>query len=211
MLPEELFLSLCRLQCPRPQLVLLGSRVLGAVQPTLAWGALLGPGRRRPSHAQSCMPTKENTLGVGFRRPSPPATQQVPGSQRQPGPALPDGERRALCENGLHCFPDQRLGLGLFVLCEERFLPLCRLQPPGARLVQLGRCGLGSQRPSLPRGSLLWIGLRRFCTPNPESPRRRTHWECLSGSGEPQQSSRAQGARGSPAQLCPTSSGGLGA
>ena len=162
MLPEELFLSLCRLQHPGDQLVSLGSRDLSAVQTTLALGALMGPGRRRPSHAQSCMPTKENTLGVGFRRPSPPATQQVPGSQRQPGPALPDGERRALCENGLHCFPDQRRGLGLFVLCEERFLPLCRLQPPGARLVQLGRCGLGSQRPSLPRGSLLWLGQKRF-------------------------------------------------
>ena len=162
MLPEEIFLSLCRLQPLGAGLVPLESRGLGAVQPTLAWGALLGPGRRRPSHAQSCFPRKENTLGVGFRLPSPQAKQQCPGCQRQPGPSLPDGERRALCENGLHGFPEQRRGMGLFVLCKERFLPLCRLQPPGARLVQLGRCGLGSQRPSLPRGSLLWLGQKRF-------------------------------------------------
>ena len=101
-------------------------------------------------------------FGGGFQASRPPAKQQGPGSQRQPSPALPDGERRAVCENSLHCFPEQRCGLGLFVFCEERFLRLCRLQPPGARLVQLGRCGLGSQRPSLPRGSMLWLGQRRF-------------------------------------------------
>ena len=104
MLPEELFLSLCRLQCPGPQLVLLGSRVLGAVHPTLAWGALLGPGRRRPSHVQSCFPVKENTLGVGFRFRRTPTKQQGPGSQRQPSPALPDGERRAGCETACVAF-----------------------------------------------------------------------------------------------------------
>ena len=162
MLPEEHFLSLCRLQRPGAGLVLFGSRDLGAVQPNLARVALLGPGQRRPSNAKSCLPTKEITLGVGFRLPRPPAKQQGPGSQRQPSPAFHDGEQRAVCKNGLHCFPEQRRGLGLFVLCEERFLPLCRLQPPGARLVQLGRCGLGSQRPRLPRGSLLWLGQRRF-------------------------------------------------
>ena len=162
MLPEELFLSLCRLQPPGAGLVPLGRRSLGTVQPSLARGALQGPGRRMPSHAQSCFHAKENTFEVGFRLGRPPAKQQGPGSQRQPSPAFHDGEQRAVCKNGLHCFPEQRRGLGLFVLCEERFLPLCRLQPPGARLVQLGRCGLGSQRPRLPRGSLLWLGQRRF-------------------------------------------------
>ena len=34
--------------------------------------------------------------------------------------------------------------------------------------------------------------------------------ECDSGAGNPQQSSRAQGARGSPAPLCPMESGGPG-
>ena len=147
---------------PRNSVGALGSWGLGAEWPSFAQAVLLGHGRRRPMHVPSCFPVKENTWGVGFRLRRPPAKQQGSGRQGQPSPALPDGERRALCENGLHCFPEQRRGLGLFVLCEERFLPLCRLQPPGARLVQLGRCGLGSQRPSLPRGSLLWLGQRRF-------------------------------------------------
>ena len=82
----------------------LGSRDLSAVQTTLALGALMGPGRRRPSHAQSCFPTKENTLGVAFRLRRTPTKQQGPGSQRQPSPALPDVQWRAGCLNGLRAF-----------------------------------------------------------------------------------------------------------
>ena len=55
------------------------------------------------------------------------------------------------------------------------------------------------------------LGAEGLRTPNPASPRRRTRWEWVSGSGDPQPSSRAQGAKGSPAPLCPKSSGGLGA
>ena len=65
----------------------------------LAQGAWLGPGRRRPSRAQYCFPAKENPWGVGFGGRRPPAKQQGPGSQGQPSPALPSGERRAGCEN----------------------------------------------------------------------------------------------------------------
>ena len=104
MLPEELFLSLCRLQPPGAGLVPLGRRSLGTVQPSLARGALQGPGRRMPSHAQSCFPKKENTLGVGFRLRRTPTNQQGPGSQRQPSPALPDVQWRAGCLKGLRAF-----------------------------------------------------------------------------------------------------------
>ena len=38
----------------------------------------MGPGRRRPSRAQSYFPKKENQWGVGFRRWRPPAKQQCP-------------------------------------------------------------------------------------------------------------------------------------
>ena len=55
----------------------------------LAQGAWLGPGRRRTSRAQSCFPTKENPLGVGFGRRRPRAKQQGPGSHGQPSPASP--------------------------------------------------------------------------------------------------------------------------
>ena len=67
-------------------------------------GALQVPGRRMPSHAQSCFPKKENTLGVGFRLRRTPTNQQGPGSQRQPSPALPDVQWRAGCLNGLRAF-----------------------------------------------------------------------------------------------------------
>ena len=136
MLPEELFLSLCRLQHPGDQLVSLGSRDLSAVQTTLALGALMGPGRRRPSHVQSCFPVKENTLGVAFRLRRTPTKQQGPGSQRQPSPALPNGERPAGCEKGLRCFPEQsRGGAGVcsprsfscpFADCRAQELGWCR-------------------------------------------------------------------------------------
>ena len=83
-----------------------GRWVPGVVQPSLARVALLGPGRRRSSHAQSCFPKKENTLGVGFRLRRPAAKQQGSGSQGQPSPALPDCERGAGCENGFRSVPE---------------------------------------------------------------------------------------------------------
>ena len=54
-------------------------------------------------------------------------------------------------------------------------------------------------------------GRRRPRAPTPASPPWRTRREWISGAGDPQQSSRTQGARGSPAPLCPLESGGLGA
>ena len=65
-----------------------------------------------------------------------------------------------------------------------------------------GRAWLGSH--------CLGLGAEGFRRPNPASPRRRTRWELVSGSGEPQPSSRAQGASGSPAPLCPMACGVLG-
>ena len=138
----------------------LGRRSLGTVQPSLARGALQGPGRRMPSHAQSCFHAKENTFEVGFRLRRTPAKQQGPGSQRQPISAFPDVQRRAGCENALRCFPEQRRG-GVVLLREECFLSLCRLQGPGTRLVPLGSWGLGADWPSFSRAVLLGHGRRR--------------------------------------------------
>ena len=89
------------------------------------------PGRRRPSRAQSCFPAKENPWRVGFGHRRPPATQQGPGSQGQPRPAFPSGERRPGGENGLRCFPEPRR-VGAVVCCPRR-LSLCRMQLPEAR------------------------------------------------------------------------------
>ena len=88
----------------------LGRCGLGSQRPSLPRGSLLWLGQRRFLHAQSRVPKKENTLGVGFRLRRTPTKQQGPGSQRQPSPALPDGERPAGCENGLRCFTEQRWG-----------------------------------------------------------------------------------------------------
>ena len=46
----------------------------------LAQEAWLGTGRRTSSRAQSGLPTKENSWGLGFGRWRPPAMQQGPGS-----------------------------------------------------------------------------------------------------------------------------------
>ena len=162
-------------------------------------------------HVPSCFPVKENTWGVGFRLRRPPAKQQGSGSQGQPSPALPDCERGAGCENGLRSFPEfWPVGAGV---CSPMSVscPLADCSPQ-----KLGWCLLGDGSSVLRcRGWLGWhcwgLGEEGLRTPNPASKRRRTRLKWVSGSGDPQQSSRAQGARGSPAQLCPTSSGGLGA
>ena len=97
------------------------------------------------------------------------------------------------------------------MLPDERFLSLCRMQGPGTRLVPLGRGVLVTARPNVARGHSRVLGVEGLRRLNAASPRKRTRWMLVSGSGEPQPSSRAQGARGSPAPLCPTASGGLSA
>ena len=104
------------------QKLVLGRHCVGtsALSGLAGWGAWLGTGRRRPSRTQSCFPTKENMLGVGFGCRRPRAKQQGPRSQRQPSPASPYAERRAGGENGLRCFPELRR-LGVVVCCQGEF------------------------------------------------------------------------------------------
>ena len=169
----------------------------------------MGRGPRRPSSAQSCFPAKENPSGVGFGHRRPPAKQQGPGSQGQPRPALPSGERRAGGENGLRCFPEPRR-VGAVVGCPRR-LSLCTMQLPEARFGPSVRRGLGDDRPRWLWGHGWGVGPEGLRAPNPASPPRRTRGEWVSGIGDPQQISRAHGARSSPAPLCPLESGGPGA
>ena len=74
-----------------------------------------------------------------------------------------------------------------------------------------GARGSHAERPSWLRGHGWDQGAEGLRAPNPASPGRRTSGEWVSGAGGPQQSSRAQGVRGSPAQLRPMESGGPGA
>ena len=97
------------------------------------------------------------------------------------------------------------------MVCCPRRVSLCRMQFPEARYVPSLRRGLGAERPSWLRGMAGTWAQKPFAHPILHSPRRRTRGEWDLGAGDPQQSSRAQGARGIPAQLHPMESGGPGA
>ena len=109
----------------------------------------------------------------------------------------------------MRCFPERRR-VGAVVGCPRR-LSLCIMQPPEARFGPSVRRGLGDEWPRWLMGHGWGVGPEGLRAPNPASPPRRTRGEWVSGIGDPQQSSRAQGARGSPAPLCPLESGGPGA
>ena len=141
-----------------------------------------------------------------------PETPSKAAGPREPGAAQP---RFALWraygrgEKGLRCFPEPRR-LRDVVCCWKR-VSLCRMQLPEARFGLSLRRGLGAERPSWLRVHGCGLGAEGLRAPNPASPRRRTRGQCDSGAGKPQQSSRAQGSRGSPAQLRPMERGGPGA
>ena len=105
----------------------------------------------------------------------------------------------------MHCFPEPRRVGG--VVCCPRRVSLCRMQLPEARFGLSLRRGLGGERLNWLRRHGWGLGAEGLHAPNPTSQRRRTSGEWVSGTGDPQQSSRAQGARGSPAQLRPMESG----
>ena len=91
--------------------------------------------------------------------------------------------------------------------CPRR-VSLCRMQLPEGRFDLPLRRGLGTEGQSWLRGHGCGLGAEGLRAPNPASPRMRTPVECDLGARNPQQSSRAQGSRGSPAQLRPMERGG---
>ena len=84
------------------------------------------------------------------------------------------------------------------------------MQLPEARFGPSVRRGLGAERPSWLRGHGWGLGAEGLCAPNPASPGWRTRKEWVWGARHHQQSSRAQGAKGSPSPLCPLESRGPG-
>ena len=155
------------------------------------------------------LPRQGEPVGSGFRAPETPSKAAGPREPGQPRPALLSGEWRAGVENGLCCFPEMRRD-GAFACCLRRH-SLCTMQLPEARFGPSVRRGLGAVRPSWLRGHGCGLGVEGHRVPNPASPPRRTGGECVSGTGDTQQSSMALGARGSPAPLCPLESRGPGA
>ena len=170
------------------------------------WG-ICAKGLRTPNHASP----QRRIHWVWVSGSRDPQQREGPWSRRQPIPAFSDVQRRVRCENGLRYFPKQRrAGAGVcsprssscpFAECRAQEQCWCRWGAGPSVL----RCPVGLG------GHCRGLGAECLRTPNPASTRRRTRLKWVSGSGDPQQSSRAQGARGSPAPLCPTSSGGLGA
>ena len=63
-------------------------------------------GFRTPNHASP----QRRIHWVWVSGSRDPQQREGPGSPRQPIPAFPDVQRRAGCENGLRCFPEQRRG-----------------------------------------------------------------------------------------------------
>ena len=189
-------------QCSCQKLVL-GRRCHGA----LALSGRTGSGGMAASWAQNAFARpilhhrQGEPVGSGFRAPENPSKDTGPREQGKPCPALPSGERRAGVEKGLRCSPEpRRVGA---VVGRPRRLSLCTMQLPEARFGPSVRQGLVTERPRWLRGLGWGVGVEGLHTPNPASPTRTTRGEWVSGIGDPQQSSRAQGARGRPAPLCP--------
>ena len=169
----------------------------------------MGPGRRRPSRAQSYFPKKENQWGVGFRRWRPPAKQQCPearGNSAQLRPMESGGPgAKTACVDFL-----RRGKLRLWWAAQGEFpFAECSSQ----KLVLICHCdGASALRGRAGSGGMAGTWAQKpFAHPILHSPRRRTRGEWDLGAGDPQQSSRAQGARGGPAPLCPMERGGPGA
>ena len=147
-------------------------------------------------------------MGSGFRTPETPSKAAGPREAGHPSPGSPYGERGAGGEKGLRCFLDPRR-VGAVVCCPRR-VSLCRMQLPEDCLAPSVRRGLGAERPSWLRWHVWGLGVEGLRTPNPASRRRRTRGEWVSGTGDSQQSSRAQGARAAQPRLALWRAGGRG-
>ena len=148
------------------------------------------------------LPHEGEHVESGFQVPETPSKAAVP---REPGATqahLPIFESGGSGEKMACAAFLSRGVLGLLFAPQERVSP-CRMQLPEARLGPSVRRGLGAERPSWLRGYGRGLGAEGSGAPNPASARRSTLWEWVSGTGDPQQSSTAQGAHSSPAPLCP--------
>ena len=168
----------------------------------------MGPASGRHFPANPCFAMKENTVGVEFRLNGPPAKQQGPGSQRQPRPSLAYVDQRARGEKGQRCFAEQRCICA--AVCCPRRVDVCRMQLSEPPFEPRVRWGLGDELPSWIWGDLWGGPPEGIFLPTPACPRRRKRGEWASSSGDHQQSSRAQGARGSPVTLWPMETQWLG-
>ena len=200
-------LSLCTMQLPEARFGPSVRRGLADERPSRlrVHGCGLGPeGLGAPNPASPPRRTRREWVsGIG----DPQQICRAHGARSSPAPLCPlesggPGAKKA-CVAFLRW---AALGLDF---CPRR-ISLCRMQLPEARFGPSVRRGLGAERPSLLRGHGCGLGPEGFRAPDPASRPRRTRRELVSGTGDPQQRSRSQGARSSPAPLCPLESGGPG-
>ncbi len=135
-------------------------------------------------------------------------SSRAQGARGSPDPLWPMETQWLGVEKGQRCFAEQRR-IGA-VVCSPTRVYLSRMQLPAWSLERSLRCGLGSELPSWLQGDCRDLHPEGIFLPSPASPRRRTCLEWISRSGEHQQSSKAQGARGSPDPLWPMETRGLG-
>ena len=166
------------------------------------------PVPRRHFLANTCFSTRQNTFGVALQLRRPPAKQQFPGSQRQPKRSLAYGVQRARGEKGHCCFAEQRCICA--AVCSRRRIDLSGVQLSEPRFELSVRWRLGDELPSWLWGDCRGLHPEGIFLPTPASPRRRTGLEWIPSSGYYHQSSRGQGARGSPDPLWPMLTRGLG-
>ena len=183
--------SLCR--CSSQKLIL-GNRCDGASELSgrAGSGGMAGAWAHMTIAHPILLPHEGEPVGCGFRAPENPSKAAGPREPGQLSPGSPYGERRAGGENGLRCFLDPRR-VRAVVGCPRRVF-LCRMQLPVARLGPSVQRGLGTVLPSRLMGHGWGLGAEGLPAPYPASPRRRTSGKWVSGTGDPQQSSRAQGA-----------------
>ena len=197
------------MQLPEARFGLSLRRGLGAERPCCLRGPGRGLGEEGLSTPNPACPRSRSCVECDSGAGNPQQSSWAQGSRGSPAPHRPMKSAGPGGENGLHCFPEPRRVGG--VVCCPRRVSLCRMQLPEARHGLSLRRGLGGERLNWLRGHGWGLGAEGLHAPNPTSQRRRTSGEWVSGTGDPQQSSRAQGARGSPAQLRPMESGGPGA
>ena len=155
-------------------------------------GCMAGARAQKAFARPILLPHEGEPVGSGFRAPETTSKAAVPREPGQPCPGSPYGERGAGGENGLRCFLDPRC-VGAVVCCPRR-VSLCRMQLPEDCLRPSVRRGLGAELRIWLRWHGWGLGVEGLRTPNLASRRRRTRGEWVSGTGDHQQSSRAQGA-----------------
>ena len=98
-------------ECSSQKLVL-GRRIDGAsaLSGRAGSGGKAGAWSQKAVASPILLPHEGEPMGSGFRAPEIPSKAAGPSELGQPNAGSPYEERRAGCQNGLRCFPQQRRG-----------------------------------------------------------------------------------------------------